>query len=245
MRRGALMPNDMDGIWRLASIAFGEGLVPSAKTPGQAFMVLAAGLEAGLGYYATIKSVFLVNMRATIFGDGAMALCVGSPACEAILESVAGDGDALEARCEARRKGWPSPVVRTFSVADAKKAGLWGKGGPWTNYPKRMLAMRARAFALRDAFPDVLMGLGITEEVEDIPPTITSGLPSDGPGAVKAKGIDSVPDAPQLSDTHSVTAEAPPEPATKPKSRRGSGIGDADAVPPADFPLGAAARGDK
>ena len=55
----------------------------------------------------------------------------------------------------------------TFTVGDAIRAGLWKKAGPWTMYPKRMLQMRARSFALRDAFPDVLRGLVATEEVED------------------------------------------------------------------------------
>jgi hypothetical protein len=59
-------------------------------------------------------------------------------------------------------------VVR-FSVSDAKKAGLWGKSGPWTQYPKRMLQLRARGFALRDAFPDVLKGLVTAEEAQDYP----------------------------------------------------------------------------
>jgi hypothetical protein len=58
-----------------------------------------------------------------------------------------------------------------FTVADAKKAGLWGKTGPWTQYPKRMLQMRARGFALRDAFPDVLKGLVTAEEAQDYPAT--------------------------------------------------------------------------
>jgi hypothetical protein len=52
-------------------------------------------------------------------------------------------------------------------VADAKAAGLWAKGGPWTQYPKRMLAMRARGFALRNAFADVLRGLVTAEEAGD------------------------------------------------------------------------------
>jgi len=56
-----------------------------------------------------------------------------------------------------------------FSVEDAKRAGLWGKQGPWQAYPKRMLQMRARGFALRDAYPDVLKGLITTEEAQDYP----------------------------------------------------------------------------
>ena len=63
---------------------------------------------------------------------------------------------------------------------DAKRAGLWTKAGPWQTYPRRMLQMRARSFALRDAFPDVLKGLISVEEALDnhsgadqlAPPTI-------------------------------------------------------------------------
>jgi hypothetical protein len=32
-----------------------------------------------------------------------------------------------------------------------------------------MLQMRARAWAIRDAFPDALRGIGVAEEVRDIP----------------------------------------------------------------------------
>jgi hypothetical protein len=52
-------------------------------------------------------------------------------------------------------------------VEDAKRASLWGKSGPWTQYPKRMLQLRARGFALRDAFPDILRGLVTAEEAQD------------------------------------------------------------------------------
>jgi hypothetical protein len=54
-------------------------------------------------------------------------------------------------------------------VADAKKAGLWGKAGPWQQYPGRMMALRARGFALRNAFADALRGLITAEEAQDYP----------------------------------------------------------------------------
>ncbi len=71
--------------------------------------------------------------------------------------------------CVAKRKG-RKPVIAKFSVEDAKRAGLWGKQGPWQAYPKRMMQMRARGFALRDAFPDALKGLITVEEAQDFPP---------------------------------------------------------------------------
>jgi hypothetical protein len=60
-------------------------------------------------------------------------------------------------------------TVATFSVMDAKQARLWGKQGPWQQYPKRMLAMRARGFAIRDAFPDAMKGMITAEEAQDYP----------------------------------------------------------------------------
>jgi len=57
---------------------------------------------------------------------------------------------------------------RTFSVKDARLAGLMNKAGPWKQYPKRMLQMRARGFAIRDAFPDALKGVITYEEASDL-----------------------------------------------------------------------------
>ena len=74
--------------------------------------------------------------------------------------------DDWVAFCEVTRAGWDKPVRRSFSTQDAKRANLWKKEGPWLDYPKRMLQMRARAFALRDAFADVLGGLYVREEIE-------------------------------------------------------------------------------
>ena len=71
--------------------------------------------------------------------------------------------------CTVKRRG-EAEQSRTFSDDDAAKAGLKGKAGPWTQDPKRMRQMRARAFALRDVFPDVLRGLPVAEELMDAPP---------------------------------------------------------------------------
>jgi len=60
-------------------------------------------------------------------------------------------------------------VTRSFSMVDATKANLANKEGPWRSYPGRMRQMRARGFALRDSFADVLKGISIAEEAMDTP----------------------------------------------------------------------------
>jgi hypothetical protein len=139
-------------------------------TPEKAMVAIMHGMEVGFTPMAALQSIAVVNGRPTIWGDGALGLCRASPKCEYVRERVEGDGDAMVAICEVGRRGEQKPIIGRFSVADAKKASLWGKQGPWTQYPKRMLAMRARAFALRDGFADVLRGLGIAEEVADFSP---------------------------------------------------------------------------
>ena len=104
-------------------------------------------------------------------GDAALALVMASPVCEFVREVVDGDGDKMIATCTAKRRGYPEATVSVFSMADAKRAGLAGKTGPWTQYPRRMVQLRARGFALRDAFPDVLKGLVTAEEAQDYPET--------------------------------------------------------------------------
>jgi hypothetical protein len=117
----------------------------------------------------SLQCIAVVNGRPTVWGDAALALVQSSTVCEYVAEKVEGDGEQMIATCTAKRRGYPEPTTVRFSVADAKKAGLWGKSGPWTQYPKRMLQLRARGFALRDAFPDVLKGLVTAEEAQDYP----------------------------------------------------------------------------
>jgi len=149
----------------------GSSFVPKdfRGKPEDCVLAVQHGAELGLGPMQSVQSIAVINGRPSIWGDAAIALAKGSPVCEYISERIEGDGDSMTAICEAKRRTDPTPTVSSFSVADAKKAGLWGKAGPWQQYPKRMLQLRARGFALRDAFPDILRGLVTAEEAQDYP----------------------------------------------------------------------------
>jgi hypothetical protein len=127
------------------------------------------GMEMGLAPMQALQNIAVINGKPSVYGDAMMALVQASPVCEGVEESIEDEATPNPvAVCIARRKGRAAVTVR-FSVEDAKRAGLWGKQGPWQAYPKRMLQMRARGFALRDAYPDVLKGLISTEEAQDYP----------------------------------------------------------------------------
>lgn len=132
--------------------------------PGNCLVAIQWGMEIGLKPLQAMQNIAVINGRPSLWGDAVIALARNSPLCEYIVESCT---DTV-ATCKVKRHGEPEQV-RTFSMDDAAKAGLKGKQGPWSQYPKRMMQMRARAFALRDVFPDVLKGLPIAEEVMDTP----------------------------------------------------------------------------
>lgn len=137
--------------------------------PEACLLAIQHGAEIGLSPMQSLQNIACINGRPSIWGDAALALALNSPVCEFVRERIEGEGDKAVATCEAKRRGSAQPVSVSFSVADAKRAGLWGKSGPWANYPERMLKYRARGFALRDAFPDVLKGLITVEEADDYP----------------------------------------------------------------------------
>ncbi|NBW22213.1 MAG: hypothetical protein EBR82_81105, partial [Caulobacteraceae bacterium] len=93
----------------------------------------------------------------------ALALVLKSGLCGKFKEWVTEDGSA--AYCQSWRDG--SEYTQYFTLAEAEKAGLTSKKGPWQEYPRRQLQMRARSWHLRDTYPDVLCGLGIAEEAID------------------------------------------------------------------------------
>jgi hypothetical protein len=152
-----------DEMARFCKAIINSGLAPKGFNSPEAVMVAVQhGLELGLAPMQALQSIAVVNGKPVIYGDTALALATAHPAFLDIEETVEGN----VATCAVKRRD-RSAVVRTFSEADAKRAGLWGKAGPWQQYPNRMLQMRARSWALRDAFPDALRGLGIREEVQD------------------------------------------------------------------------------
>lgn len=202
VRDGVFKPDSLEGYQRLARMYMGAGMVPKGlagandrETLARVTTCLEAGAALGLSCPQSLASLMVVNNRASVWGDAIPALIRRGGSCAAIDESWEGAGENLVAVCKITRMN-PMPdgtfreetVVRRFGVGTAKVAGLWKKGGPWSSYPDRMLQVRARAWAARDAFPDLLMGMGIVEEQQDIPSDaltkareITAGLRATSP----------------------------------------------------------------
>lgn len=219
----AIVPQDAEQAWRMAEMIAKSGLAPrDMQSPEKIVTAIFTGLEIGLKPMQAVQSIAVVNGRPTVWGDAALGLVEASGLLEDFEEIVEGDGDAMVARCRAKRQGRASAIERTFSAADAKAAGLWNKSGPWQQYKRRMLQLRARAFTLRDGFADVLKGLQITEEARDY----TLGPVENGTPAVRITGADLIAQAGNAPVTDPGIVDAPPpapippEPPAEPKGMK-------------------------
>lgn len=162
----AIVPRDLEETYRLAKAVSVSGLAPKGmNSPEQVMVAIMHGLEVGLPPMQAIQRIAVINGRPSIWGDAVPALLLSKGF--KIRERIEGTSEHAVAHCTVVRPDGEE-IERTFSVADARKAGLWGKPGPWTNHPMRMLQMRVRGFAARDGAADALSGLYLAEEASDI-----------------------------------------------------------------------------
>jgi len=172
-RNETFAPRNITEAIQFAEMILESGMAPKAYAGKKAASIVVAlqfGLELGLQPMQSLQNIANINGNPSIWGDAALALCLSKSVCEYVIEQDLEDiKKAGKAVCRAKRRGSPEEVKRTFSLDDAKIAGLLGKDSPWRTYPNRMLQLRARGFALRDAFPDILKGLVLAEEAMDYP----------------------------------------------------------------------------
>lgn len=175
----AFIPTGFNDVLEFSSLLAHSGdMVPKAYMNNKDKIATAIffGYELGLQPLQALQSIAVINGKPSIYGDAALALVRSSRLLEDFEEFYEGemflqDGKTInpnyKAVCKITRVGAKRPVIAEFSIGDAQMANLWNKEGPWRNYPKRMLKMRARGFGLRDEFTDVLRGLILTEEADD------------------------------------------------------------------------------
>lgn len=172
----SLTPQSLNEALQFADMLSKSNMVPKdyQGNPANCIIAMQWGMEIGLQPLQAMQNIAVINGRPAIWGDAMLAIVRGSGLLERITEEPTDTG----CTCAVKRKGEPE-VVRTFTLEDAKRAGLAGKQGPWQQHPKRMMQMRARAFALRDVFPDVLRGVHIAEIAQDEPAERDMGAAED------------------------------------------------------------------
>ena len=170
-----LVLKTLDDMWRYANYVVRAGIAPKGfETPEGVVVALQAGAEHRLTPMQSLQCIAVINKRPCFYGDAVPGMVESSGLQEYGFSKKVGernpDGsypDAYGYRYTTKRKG-RDEYSYDFLVTDAKKAKLWGKEGPWTFYPDRMLLNRARTFCIRDVYPDVMAGLLTVDEANNI-----------------------------------------------------------------------------
>lgn len=213
------------------------------QTMARGSMIIMQGMEIGIPPMQALQLLALIGGRIVAHSEAVPGLLLARGVKLVRWMTGAPMADDWTAHCRLTR---PDGQVfeSAFSVTDAKQARLWdqrptltGRGGAeypndsaWFKYPDRMLRARALGFAAKDGAADVLRGIGIQEEAEDLERGMIDVTP-------KAPSIDDIPDAP------SSDAAAPDAPATQERAGSGFQAGSENPEPPdvsdiPDFPLG-------
>ena len=172
-----LQLRSFEDAYRFAKVVVESNLAPKGlDTPEKVLLAIQMGAELGFSPMRSLSVVVVVNGRPSLMGEGALAKIHEANVCtEPPVVRIAGDGDERKAIVRFQRKDMPQAAECSFSVADAKKAGLWGKTSrsgepsPWVLYPDDMLQWRAIARMVKRYFGDVTLGLPIFEEARDYP----------------------------------------------------------------------------
>lgn len=160
-----LAPRSIDEAKSMSSTLAKASLLPQALRGKEADVLLTimAGAELGLGPVQSIRAIHVIEGKPTLSADLIAALCMRrSDVCE-YLQPV--ETSATKATYTTKRKGAPAAVTMSFTIEQAKVAGLVGKGN-WAKYPDAMLRARCISAICRAVYPDLVGGLYDSDSAE-------------------------------------------------------------------------------
>lgn len=180
-----MKPRSLDEAMKFCELMANSDLVPTGyrNKPGNIMVAIQMGSEIGMTPMRALRSIAVINGRASMWGDDMLAMVLASPVCEYVNEKESTEEAGV---CKTKRKGCVEQVS-IFTLDNARRAGLLGKAGSWQTHTGRMLKLRARGFGLRDTFADVLAGLVTVEEALDIPLPQSEPTPKAAPPTLKDK----------------------------------------------------------
>jgi hypothetical protein len=162
----AYEPRSFDEALRLATAFASSSLLGEVRNPEAALLIMATGAELGIPATTALRAIHIVKGRPVISSDLLVAMCIKRrDLCEYFICT---ESTEEHATYETKRIGVSTPVRNTFTLADAQRAGLGGPQSNWAKYPRAMLRHRASAELARQVYPDIVLGLYVDAEEDDL-----------------------------------------------------------------------------
>lgn len=161
------IPRTMDEAWEMATWFARSGMLPKhlIGKPSDILVTIAFGRELGLSPMQAIQDVYVVHGKPGVSADLAQALCISRPEVCLYFQMV--ESNERIATFETHRKGNPTPTRLSYTVEEAKAAGLF-KNDVWSRFTARMLRNRAKSMLAKEVYPDLTKNVYDVDEVREI-----------------------------------------------------------------------------
>lgn len=204
-----LAPTTLGEAWEVARWLAKSTIVPESYrgVPENVLAAIYMGNDLGISPMQAMREIYVVHGRPASSALLKVALVRQSPLCRfwRLVES-----NDRQATFETQRVGDPEPTRHTYTLEDAKTAGLYpGKGDSnWGKRPKLMLRRRCESELADEVYPDVVKGLRTEDEVAEI-----GEREVHGGRVVSATVAPTIPASPPAAkQPEPVAPEAKPEP---------------------------------
>jgi hypothetical protein len=203
-----ISPRSLTEAKELASTLAGARTIPEAlqKSPADVLAIVMAGAELGLAPMQSVRALVLIKGKPTLSADAMGALVKSRrDVCQFLMLR---HSDGTKATYETQRVGDPAPTTMSFTIEEAKAAGLAGNDN-WRKFPAAMLRARALSAICRAVYSDLILGVYDPDE-----------LAPDAPKPQVEREVNAAPvivEAPPASPpvVAEVVAAAPPSPPRK------------------------------
>ncbi len=143
-----------------AEMLVGSGFLPqSVNSPQKALAIMTLGRELGIGAWAALSSINVIQGKPTISPQLMLALINDSKQLEDMTIR-----DETDTCVVMMKRVGRTPHTAAFSMKDAAAMGLSNKDN-WKKQPAIMRQWRAVAACARVVFPDVILGMYTPEEM--------------------------------------------------------------------------------
>ena len=210
-----------------------SNLLPSAlnKNPADILTIILTGQELGLAPMMSLRGIRIIQGQPTLSADTMGALVRSRRDVCGYLRIIS--STATEATYETQRAGDPEATRMSYTIAQAKQAGLLGSQA-WQKYPDAMLRARCLSAICRAVYPDLILGMYDPDELAPLerPATPPPAAPVDTIRAAVAQTL-AAPVAPVEP-----VREEPPPPMEPPHFEAEEAPAPAPAEQPATVPFG-------
>ena len=160
------MPETATDGWMLAKYFQASALIPKdLKNVADVFVTIAAGRDFGWSPMQAMRGIYVVKGKPSLSADAMVALAKGKPSICKYFVMV--ESTALVATYETHRVGDPKPTRMSFTIAQAKLAGLLNNE-TWTKYPDRMLRNRCKSALCKEVYEELFFGVYEEDEAREI-----------------------------------------------------------------------------